>query len=63
MQPQIVGVRYTSDASFLMRNGIPTLLFGPGNIEQAHTAEEWVKIEQVVTAQKVFETLALLSPL
>ncbi len=63
LQPQIVGVRYTSDASFLMRNGIPALLFGPGNIEQAHTAEEWVEIEQVVIAQKVFETLASLLPL
>lgn len=63
LQPQIVGARYTSDASFLMRSGIPSLLFGPGNIEQAHTTEEWVEIEQVVTAQKVFETLALLLPL
>ncbi len=63
LQPPIVGARYTSDASFLMRSGIPSLLFGPGNIEQAHTAEEWVEIEQVVTAQKVFETLASLPPL
>lgn len=60
LQPQIIGVRYTSDASFLVQNGIPAVLFGPGNIEQAHTAEEWVEIEQVVAAQKVFETLALL---
>lgn len=60
LQPQIIGVRYTSDASFLTRSGIPSLLFGPGNIEQAHTAEEWVEIEQVIAAQKVFETLALL---
>ncbi len=57
LQPQIIGVRYTSDASFLTRNGIPALLFGPGNIEQAHTAEEWVEIEQVVAAQKIFEAL------
>ncbi len=61
LQPQIIGVRYTSDASFLTRNGIPALLFGPGSIEQAHTAEEWVEIEQVIAAQKVFETLASLS--
>lgn len=59
LQPQIIGVRYTSDASFLTRNGIPALLFGPGSIEQAHTADEWVEIEQVVAAQKVFEALAL----
>ncbi|MGQ9462580.1 MAG: M20 family metallopeptidase [Candidatus Fervidibacter sp.] len=58
LKTQIIGVRYTSDASFLTRNGIPAMLFGPGSIEQAHTADEWVAIDQVVAAQKVFEALA-----
>ncbi len=59
IKPQILGVRYTSDASIFARAGIPSVVFGPGNIEQAHTAEEWVEIEQVVLAQKIFEALAL----
>jgi acetylornithine deacetylase len=60
LQPQIIGVRYTSDASFLVRNGIPAMLFGPGSIEQAHTADEWVAVEQVIAAQKVLEVLAMM---
>ncbi len=59
-QPRIVGVCYSSDASVLTHYGIPSLLFGPGNIDQAHTADEWVLIEQVLVAQKVLETLATL---
>jgi acetylornithine deacetylase/succinyl-diaminopimelate desuccinylase-like protein len=36
------------------------MLFGPGSIEQAHTADEWVTIEQVIAAQKVLEVLAMM---
>jgi len=51
------GVRYTTDASELVRANIPACVFGPGSIEQAHAAEEWVAIEQVLLAQKVLEHL------
>lgn len=54
---QFCGVHYTSDASKLVMSGIPTVVFGPGSITQAHTTEEWVDIEQVFIAQKIFETL------
>ncbi len=57
LSPQLLGVHYTSDASVLVSNGLPSILFGPGNIDQAHTADEWVEIEQVVAAQKIFEAL------
>lgn len=57
LTPQVCGVRYTTDASELVRGGIPTVVFGPGNIDQAHTAEEWVEIDQVISAQKIFEAL------
>ncbi len=60
IKTQMLGVCYTSDASVFARNGLQAVLFGPGNIDQAHTADEWVEIEQVILAQKVFETLASL---
>lgn len=47
---EVVGVPFGSDASKLVKAGIPTIIFGPGNIEQAHTAEEFVEIEQVAQA-------------
>lgn len=34
--------------------GIPSVLFGPGSIRQAHTAEEYIELEQVVKAAKIY---------
>jgi acetylornithine deacetylase len=39
------GVPYGTDATHL--RGIPTVVFGPGDIAQAHTADEWVDLAQV----------------
>lgn len=55
--PKVCGVHYTTDASELVRAGIPTVVFGPGDIAQAHTAEEWVSIDQLLLAQSIFEAL------
>ncbi|MEQ1827853.1 MAG: M20 family metallopeptidase [Pirellula sp.] len=41
------GVPFGSDASKLERSGVPTILFGPGSIDQAHTAVEYVDLDQV----------------
>ena len=48
------GVSYCTDASVLDQAGIPSVVFGPGNIQQAHSAEEWVPIDQVELATEVF---------
>jgi succinyl-diaminopimelate desuccinylase len=37
-----MGAHYFCDASILARAGIPSIVFGPGDIAQAHTAEEWI---------------------
>ncbi len=41
------GVRYFSDASVLAHGGIPSVVFGPGDIAQAHTAEEWISLAEL----------------
>jgi acetylornithine deacetylase/succinyl-diaminopimelate desuccinylase-like protein len=41
-QRQPAGVPYFCDASVLAQGGIPSVVFGPGDIAQAHTADEWV---------------------
>ncbi len=46
----LVGVPYGSDASKLARAGVPSIIFGPGSIDQAHAAVEWVECDQVVKA-------------
>jgi acetylornithine deacetylase len=46
------GVPFGSDASKLSRAGIPSFVFGPGSIDQAHAAVEFVELAQV---EKAFE--------
>jgi acetylornithine deacetylase/succinyl-diaminopimelate desuccinylase-like protein len=38
------GVHFFCDASVLAHGGIPSLVFGPGDIAQAHTQDEWVSL-------------------
>ena len=48
---------YTTDIPFLARWGEP-LLFGPGSIHSAHTADEFVSIAELRTAADQYVTLA-----
>ena len=32
--------------------GVPCVVFGPGSIEQAHTADEWVPLAEVEQASE-----------
>ncbi|MGD1086913.1 MAG: M20/M25/M40 family metallo-hydrolase [Verrucomicrobiota bacterium] len=41
-QKKAAGVDYFCDASVLAAAGIPSVVFGPGDIAQAHTADEWI---------------------
>lgn len=49
------GVPYGTDASNLSGvGGIPSVVLGPGSIDQAHTADEWVPIREVEQAAKIY---------
>ena len=41
-------------ASFMMSLGVPAVIIGPGSIEQAHTADEWVDVEQLPEAARIY---------
>jgi acetylornithine deacetylase/succinyl-diaminopimelate desuccinylase-like protein len=43
-QSKPVGVDYFCDAAVLSAAGIPSVVFGPGDIAQAHTADEWISL-------------------
>lgn len=45
-----IGVPYGTDAPAYDALGIPTVVFGPGDIAQAHTCDEWVAIDQLHAA-------------
>ncbi len=51
---ELIGVPYGTDAPFFAQLGIPTVVFGPGSIAQAHTADEWVPIDQLQWAVEAF---------
>lgn len=43
-------VSFWTEAALFAAMGKPTLVLGPGHISQAHTADEWVEIEQLEKA-------------
>jgi len=54
MAASLFGVPCGTDLRLFTRHaGIPTVLYGPGNIIHAHAADEYISIEQVVTCTKV----------
>ncbi len=50
---------YFTDMHYLTRLGIPTIIYGPGRIEQAHTVNEYCFVNDIVTCTKALSLLAL----
>jgi len=48
-----IAARYGTNASVFAAAGVPSLVFGPGAIEQAHTADEWIELAQVERAAEI----------
>lgn len=53
IDPTPEGVPYGSDSTKMVASGIPTVVFGPGNIDQAHSRTEYVEIAQVTKAARM----------
>ena len=52
--PKIQGVTYGSDLRLFTNHGnIPAVLYGPGNVANAHTVDEYVDLEEVISATRV----------
>ena len=57
-----IGVPYFTDASPISMGGTPALVYGPGNIAQAHSKNEWVCLKEVEQAERtIFRFLSNLS--
>ena len=46
-QARPAGVDFFCDAAVLSAGGIPSVAFGPGDIAQAHTADEWISLDSL----------------
>ena len=46
-QKKPLGVHFFCDAAVLSAGGIPSVVFGPGDVAQAHTADEWISLAEL----------------
>jgi acetylornithine deacetylase len=58
--PRIEGMTYGADMRLLVNEGgIPTVLFGPGNVRRAHRPDECVPLDDLLTVARVVALTAL----
>ena len=50
-------VDFWTEASLFSQAGLTAIVFGPGDIAQAHTADEWVALDQLATAASHYQRL------
>lgn len=53
-QRQKLGAWYGTNASRFAVTGVPAVVFGPGSIDQAHTADEWIDLAQLRQASEIY---------
>jgi acetylornithine deacetylase len=51
----IEAAHYATDAGIYNAMGIPTVVFGPGDIAQAHTASEFIDLNEYETAIRIIQ--------
>lgn len=49
-----IGVPYGTHASRISAAGVPSVVFGPGDIAQAHTINEWIDLHQLQQAAEIY---------
>lgn len=49
-----IGVPFGTHASRTSAAGVPSVVFGPGSIDEAHTKDEFIEIEQLEKAAEVY---------
>jgi putative selenium metabolism hydrolase len=64
LPPDTCAIPYCCNASATTQAGAPTIVFGPGDIAQAHTIDEWIDASQLPLAAQALQELAaiLLNP-
>ncbi|MFA5786365.1 MAG: M20 family metallopeptidase [Actinomycetota bacterium] len=64
-EPSLVGMRGATDARLLVGEaGIPTVVWGPGSLDQAHATDEHVAVAELVQAARAYARViaAFLAP-
>jgi len=53
----VSGASYATDAGLFHRAGIPTIVCGPGSIEQAHCPDEFIALQQLASYESFLDAL------
>lgn len=61
-QRKPLGVHYFCDAAILAEGGIPSVVFGPGDIAQGHTIDEWISLRSLERAKEMLVRFLNLQP-
>jgi acetylornithine deacetylase/succinyl-diaminopimelate desuccinylase-like protein len=59
LSDETVAAPWFCDAAVFAAHGVPAVAFGPGSIAQAHTADEFVELSEVVRAAQIVERFLL----
>jgi acetylornithine deacetylase len=51
---KVMGVAYGTNASTLCEAGVPSVVFGPGSIAQAHTKDEYIDQSSLEKAAEIY---------
>jgi len=54
----VEGMTAWVDAALLNEAGVPAVCYGPGSIEQAHTVDEWIDVDEIRICARVLERFA-----
>lgn len=58
--PELEGAPYGSDMRLLVHEAeTPAVLYGPGDIKQAHATDEWIAVDEIVQAARVVTAAAV----
>ncbi len=55
---KVIGASYGTDAAAIGAARVPTVVFGPGSMHQAHTEDEFIEIRQLELGAELFYRIA-----
>ena len=59
LSTQPTGFSMATDGRFFARQGVPTVIYGPGDPSLAHVPDEWVGIDELLQATRAYALTAL----
>jgi succinyl-diaminopimelate desuccinylase len=58
-EPQYKGMPSPGDSEYLVRAGVPSVMFGPGTEELCHVDNEWISVDDLVTGVKIYALIMM----